>query len=99
MEHCDPRFCALLSNDLEQWNDPDMVVYGLWPDLTLAGYNAAWVRFADANGGRAVLDRFGLGCYVPEGDQPSAATVLSERVPATVSTSIMVGSTVLRTPA
>jgi hypothetical protein len=67
MDHCDPRFRALLRPcDRRDGEQPDTVVYGLWPDLTLAGYNAAWVRFAEGNGGRDLLARFALGCYVPD---------------------------------
>ena len=66
MDQFDPGFRALLSNCDADWRQPDTVAYGLWPDLTLAGYNAAWVRFAEENGGQELLARFGLGCYVPE---------------------------------
>lgn len=41
------------------------VVYGLWPDLSLAFANAAWARFAEDNGGEpAISKRWGPGSRI-----------------------------------
>jgi hypothetical protein len=66
MDNCDARFRALLTGSNEQdFEEHASAVYGLWPDLTLAYVNPAWVRFAHENGGHDTLARYGLGCFVP----------------------------------
>lgn len=53
-----PSFGALLDQmslaDLER--NPS-VIFGLWPDLTLAYVNPAWYRFARENGGEPEISR------------------------------------------
>jgi len=60
---CDSRFRPLLRDFsmilLENSND---IIYGVWPDLTLAFLNAAWFRFAAENRGEpAIATQWTLG--------------------------------------
>jgi hypothetical protein len=62
------QFLELISSykvrEIQQSQD---IVYGLWPDLTLAFTNGAWQRFAAENGGEpAILNEWGLGRNVLE---------------------------------
>jgi hypothetical protein len=62
---CDPSFARLLADFYRQPLDQaDDVIYGVWPDLTLAYSNARWARFAVENDGADVLTRWGLGSSV-----------------------------------
>lgn len=62
---CDPRFERLLAGFYRQPLDQgDDVIYGVWPDLTLAYSNARWARFAIENDGADVLTRWTLGSSV-----------------------------------
>jgi hypothetical protein len=58
----DPRFVRLLERSggrqLDQSRD---IIYGLWPDLTLAYQNAAWFRFAAENGEPAISSTWPIG--------------------------------------
>jgi len=65
---CDPRFLPLLRPiGVDPLDADPCTAYGVWPDLTLAYFNPAWQRFAEANGGAAVLSRFGLATPVLRG--------------------------------
>jgi len=62
---CDPTFEQLLVGFYRQPLDQgDDVIYGVWPDLTLAYSNARWTRFALENDGADVLRRWTLGVSV-----------------------------------
>lgn len=62
---CDPSFERLLAGFYRQPLDQgDDVIYGVWPDLTLAYSNARWARFAIENDGADVLRRWTLGTSV-----------------------------------
>jgi hypothetical protein len=62
---CDPSFERLLAGFYRQPLDQgDDVIYGVWPDLTLAYSNARWTRFAIENDGADVLRRWPLGASV-----------------------------------
>jgi hypothetical protein len=62
---CDPRFERLLAGFYRQPLDQgDDVIYGVWPDLTLAYSNARWAWFATENDGADVLKRWTLGASV-----------------------------------
>ena len=48
MQNWDPRFAQLLGGfDFHELESHDGTVFGLWPDGTLAGFNRAWIRFAE----------------------------------------------------
>jgi hypothetical protein len=62
---CDPSFERLLAGFYRQPLDQgDDVIYGVWPDLTLAYSNARWAEFALENDGADVLTRWTLGTSV-----------------------------------
>jgi hypothetical protein len=62
---CDPKFERLLAGFYRQPLDQgDDVIYGVWPDLTLAYSNARWARFAVENDGADVLRRWTIGTSV-----------------------------------
>jgi hypothetical protein len=62
---CDPSFERLLAGFYRQPLDQgEDVIYGLWPDLTLAYSNARWAQFALENDGADVLRRWTLGTSV-----------------------------------
>ena len=62
---CDPSFERLLAGFYRQPLDQaDDVIYGVWPDLTLAYSNARWARFAIENDGADVLKRWTLGVSI-----------------------------------
>lgn len=62
---CDPGFERLLAGFYRQPLDQgDDVIYGVWPDLTLAYSNARWARFALENDGADVLARWTLATSV-----------------------------------
>ncbi len=53
-----PGFHAALAGlDLADLEANPNVVFGLWPDLTLAYLNPAWFRFAGENGGEPAISR------------------------------------------
>ncbi len=60
-----PDIAVLLGPDrIRDFDLAEGTVYLVRSDLTLAGYNRAWVRFARENGGQAVLDRWILGSSI-----------------------------------
>lgn len=60
-----PEFRALLEGSgADAIEGHDSAVYGLLPGLTLGYLNPAWFRFAQANGGESMLERWGLGADV-----------------------------------
>lgn len=63
---CDPAFLPLLAGfDLDELERHGGTVFGLWPDLRLACFNEAWVRFARENAGEpGISARFGLGVSI-----------------------------------
>jgi hypothetical protein len=62
---CDPSFERLLAGFYRQpLDEGDDVIYGVWPDLTLAYSNARWAQFAVENDGADVLVRWTLGASV-----------------------------------
>lgn len=65
-ERSSAEFVALLKEfKIPALLDSHDVVFGLWPDLTLAFTNPAWHRFAATNGGEPVIsDRWRLGCSI-----------------------------------
>jgi hypothetical protein len=64
---CDPRFAELIRDMArEPLDEGPEVIYGVWPDLTLAYTNASWRAFALANGGEEVLTKWGLGSSLRE---------------------------------
>lgn len=58
----DPAFAALLSSDTTHALDEDeSIAIGVWPDLTTAYFNDAYLAAAKTIGGEAFLDQWGLG--------------------------------------
>lgn len=52
----DPQFGRLLEDfEREAIAVSEDVVYGMWPDLTLAYFNHGWNRFAEANSGQPAI--------------------------------------------
>jgi hypothetical protein len=59
-----PDFAPLLASfNAEEWGHRgSAVVYGLWPDMTLAYLSPSWFSFARENGGEPLIStRWGLG--------------------------------------
>lgn len=56
----EPAFADLLT-DVDLCERRPESICALWPDLTIAYFNPAWVTFALNNDGAAVLERSGLG--------------------------------------
>ncbi len=69
MERIDRSFVAFLRPfRIETLDKEPGSVYAVSADLRLRYVNPAWVDFARANGGgESLLERFGLGCYLPDG--------------------------------
>lgn len=58
MQRCDLEFKRLLVNFSDKTlNEYDGTIYGVWPDLTLAYFNSAWIEFAKNNGGEPTISR------------------------------------------
>lgn len=64
---CSPDFAPLLAGFTaeELGHRGSAVVYGLWPDMTLAYLSPSWFSFARENGGERVISpRWGLGSSI-----------------------------------
>ena len=58
----DPAFAALLPSSVSQALDADeSIAIGVWKDLSTAYFNEAYVASAKDHGGKAFLERWGLG--------------------------------------
>jgi hypothetical protein len=65
---CAPGFQELLGPfDPERLDQDGSTAFGLWPDLTLACFNAGWWRFVKENGGERQIAKWKLGRNVLDG--------------------------------
>jgi hypothetical protein len=63
----DPAFAPLLRGfelELEELDASDATILGVWKDLRLGYTNRAWARFAEANGGSDILERWPIGSSI-----------------------------------